>query len=433
MKISIVSLGCSKNLIDSELIVGNLKQHGHQLTDIEEAETIILNTCGFIGDAKKESINTALELTEYKKSGGCKKLILTGCLIERYSEQLKKELPEVDAFWGTGELNRIHTLLEDKHDDFKKYKPGSLYDPDSPRELLTSNHSAYVKVSEGCSRTCTFCIIPGMRGKMKSREIESIKKEISGLSEMGVKEINLIAQDMTSYGRDINTSLENLLVEIAGLEKIEWLRLHYLYPWGMTDSLMNVINTGEKILPYIDMPLQHINDRMLKLMDRRTTREKTIDIIERLRSSVDNLTLRSTFIVGFPTESEDEFQELIEFIENYEFERAGAFKYSREEGTPAALLDGQVSEEVKEERLEILMNVQSEVSYKLNRKYIGTTQLGIVDGLEDGRLTARISSQAPEVDGLTYINSDDESLIGKIVKLTITDCDIYDLYAKLDG
>ena len=274
MKISIVSLGCSKNLVDSELIIGNLKKMEHEITEAEDAETIILNACGFIGDTKKESINTPPELLEYRKIGYCKKFILSGCLVERYSEQLKKEMPEIDAFWGTGNLSQIHKSLDDEPEDFKNYKPGTLYDPDSPRKLLTSAHTAYVKVSEGCSRTCTFCIIPKMRGLMKSRNIESIKREIINLANIGVKEINLITQDMTSYGRDIKTNLEDLLLEISSINKIEWIRLHYLYPWGFTDSLMKVINNEEKIVPYIDMPLQHINNKLLKLMDRRTTKEK---------------------------------------------------------------------------------------------------------------------------------------------------------------
>lgn len=432
MKISIVSLGCSKNLVDSELIAGDLKNRGHEITEVGNAEAIILNTCGFIGDAKKESISTALELLEYKKSGSCKKLILTGCLIERYSEQLSKEMPEIDAFWGTGSLGQIHKLLEDEKEDFRNYKPGTLYDPDSPREFLTYTHTAYVKVSEGCSRTCTFCIIPKMRGLMKSRSIDSVKKEISNLAGRGVREINLIAQDMTSYGRDIGTNLENLLTEISSEEEIEWIRLHYLYPWGFTDSLMKIINDEEKILPYIDMPLQHISNRLLKLMDRRTTKEKTEDIIERLRNNIDNLTLRSTFIVGFPTETESEFEELLEFIEKYKFDRAGAFKYSREEGTVAATMDGQIPEQIKEERLEALMNLQSEVSYNINRGIIGTRQKGIIDSVDNGKLYARLSSQAPEVDGITYVDSVDEGLIGKMVDLKIIDCDVYDLYADLE-
>lgn len=429
-KVSIVTLGCSKNLVDSELISGNLKKKGYSIVPEDEADVIILNTCGFIGDAKKESISTALELLEYKKNGKCKQFILSGCLVERYSEQLKQEMPEIDGFWGTGSLQKIDELLETPGIDFKDNPQGTLYDPDSPRELLTSTHSAYVKVSEGCSRTCTFCIIPKMRGLMKSRPINSIKNEIEQLGDKGVREINLIAQDMTSYGRDIGTTLENMLSELSDIENIDWLRLHYLYPWGVTDSLIELMSGDNKILPYIDMPLQHINDRMLKLMDRKTNRQKTIDIIERLRT-IPDLTLRSTFIVGFPGETDIEFEELLEFIEEYKFDRAGAFRYSQEEGTPAALLGGQVDEEVKEQRLEALMEIQSDISYQKNLGLIGTRQTAIVDGFEDGNIIARLSSQAPEVDGITYLDTDDESLIGRIVDIEINSCDIYDLHGTI--
>ncbi len=429
-KISLVTLGCSKNLVDSELISGKLKKKGYSLVPEDEADVIILNTCGFIGDAKKESISTALELLEYKKEGSCKQFFLTGCLVERYSEQLKEEMPEIDGFWGTGSLQKIDELLETPGIDFKNNPQGTLYDPDSPRELLTSTHSAYVKVSEGCSRTCTFCIIPKMRGLMKSRPTDSIKNEIIKLGDQGVREINLIAQDMTSYGRDIGTTLEKMLSKLSDIENIDWLRLHYLYPWGVTDSLIDLLSADNKILPYIDMPLQHINDRMLKLMDRKTNRQKTLDIIERLRT-IPDLTLRSTFIVGFPGETDKEFEELLEFIEEYKFDRAGAFRYSQEEGTPAALLNGQVEEEVKEQRLEALMEIQSDISYQKNLDLVGSRQTAIVDGFEDGKLIARLSSQAPEVDGITYLDIDDKSLIGNIVDIKINSCDIYDLHGTI--
>jgi len=431
MKVSLITLGCSKNLVDSELISGTLKKKGYRLVKEDQADVIILNTCGFIGDAKRESISTALELLEYKKSGNCKKFILTGCLVERYSEQLKEEIPEIDGFWGTGSLHQIDELLENTAIDFKNNPQGTLYDPDSPRELLTSTHSAYVKVSEGCSRTCTFCIIPKMRGLMKSRPVDSIKREIECLGDKGVKEINLIAQDMTSYGRDIGTTLEKMLLELSDIKNIEWLRLHYLYPWGVTDSLIDLMSGNNRILPYIDMPLQHINDRILKIMDRKTDRKRTIDIISRLRT-IKDLTLRSTFIVGFPGETDQEFEELLEFIEEYKFDRAGAFKYSREEGTKAALLKDQVEEEVKEKRLENLMELQSDISYQKNLKLIGTKQTAIVDGFENDNLIARLSSQAPEVDGNTYLDSNNNSLIGHVVEITINECDIYDLYGTIN-
>lgn len=431
MKISIVSLGCSKNLVDSELILGNLKNNGHEITNEENAEVIIVNTCGFIGDAKKESIDTALELLEYKRKGKCKKFILTGCLVERYAEVLKKELPEIDAFWGTGDLLRINDLIENENLDFRAYKPGTLYDPDSPRQLLTNFHTAYVKVSEGCSRTCTFCIIPKMRGAMKSRKVESISREIYELSKIGVKEVNLIAQDMSSYGRDIGSNLEILLDEISLMDEIEWIRLHYLYPWGISDNLIKIISGENKILPYIDMPLQHVNNRILKLMDRKTTKEKTIEIINRLRAGIPDLTLRSTFILGFPSETEEEFEELLEFLEEYKFDRAGAFKYSREEGTKAGELSSQIDEDIKEERLEVFYSLQSEISYEKNMSLVGSIQKGVIDGADNNEIHARISSQAPEVDGITHIDNPENHKIGELVNLKITHADLYDLHATI--
>ncbi len=432
MKVSIISLGCSKNLVDSELITGNLLKHGHEISDKKNADVIVVNTCGFVGDAKKESINTTLEMAEYKRTGTCKKLILTGCLVERYRDELENEIPEIDAFWGTGNLFQIHKLLEDEGTDHRLYKPGTIYDPDSPRVLSTKKHFAYVKVSEGCSRTCSFCIIPKMRGKMVSRPVDSIRTEIQNLAGQGVKEINLIAQDMTSYGRDIGTDLETMLKHIASVEDIEWIRIHYCYPWGMTDSLMETINNEKRILPYIDMPIQHINDRLLRLMDRKTPKKRIRDIIKRLRDKVDGLTLRSTFIVGFPGETEEEFEELLDFISETRFDRAGAFKYSREEGTGAYDLEGHVPEEVKEERYERFMDLQSEVSLSNNRALIGTIQRAVIEEEdENGIVYARLSSQAPEVDGITYIKNEGKAVTGNLVDVKITDADFYDLHAEI--
>ncbi|MGH7889803.1 MAG: 30S ribosomal protein S12 methylthiotransferase RimO [Thermodesulfobacteriota bacterium] len=432
-KVSIVSLGCSKNLVDSELILGSLKKEGFQLSPSEdEADIIIVNTCGFIGDAKKESVNTILQLSEHKRQGKCEKLIVTGCLVERYVDELKRELPEVDSFWGTGNLLKIGEVL--KKEKIKKvYKspPGTVYDPDTPRVLTTPSHTAYVKVSEGCSRTCSFCIIPKMRGLMKSRRVDSIFGEVNNLAGLGVREINLIAQDMTSYGRDIGTDLETLLRELAKVEGIKWIRIHYCYPWGLTDSLVNLIATEEKIVPYIDMPLQHINDRILKLMDRKTTSRRIREIIDKLRREIDDLVIRTTFIVGFPGETEEEFNELLDFVDEAKFERAGAFKYSQEEGTKAGEMSGQISDEAKEERYERLMEVQSEVSLRKNRALIGNVHEGFIEGTENGSYTARISSQAPEVDGVTYIKRTKKLKIGDLVKVSITDADIYDLFGEV--
>ncbi|MGH7800693.1 MAG: 30S ribosomal protein S12 methylthiotransferase RimO [Thermodesulfobacteriota bacterium] len=431
-KVSIVSLGCSKNLVDSELILGSLKNAGYEISSEKEADLIVVNTCGFIAEAKKESINTIIELSEYKRRGSCKKLIVTGCLVERYADELKKELPEVDAFWGTGNLLKIGEILgKKKIKKIYKSTPGTLYDPDSPRVLTTLPHTAYVKVSEGCSRTCSFCIIPKLRGLMKSRLVESIVGEVNNLASLGVNEINLIAQDMTSYGRDIGTNLETLLRELVGVDGIKWIRLLYCYPWGFTDSLVKLIGGEEKILNYIDMPLQHINDRMLKLMDRGTTSIRIRNIIDKLRKEIPNLTLRTTFIVGFPSETEDEFKELLDFAEEAQFERAGAFKYSQEEGTKAGEIPHQVPDEVKEERHERLLNVQSEVSLNKNRALIGTIHEAFIEGAENGNYIARIPSQAPEVDGVTYIKRNKRLKVGYLVKVSITDADIYDLYGEI--
>lgn len=432
MKIYIESLGCSKNLVDSELILGSLKKSGHQISSEEEAEVIIVNTCGFIGDAKKESLDAILNLSEHKKTGNCKKLIVTGCMVERYSQELSREIPEVDAFWGTGNLLKINEILEqEKPKKITHYPPGTLYDPDSPRIMLTPSHSAFVKVSEGCSRTCSFCIIPKMRGIMKSRAIDSIVGEIDSLAKKGVREINLIAQDMTSYGRDIGTNLETMLRESAKVQDIEWIRIHYWYPWGITDSLVELIGSENNILPYIDMPLQHINDRVLKSMDRKTTGSRIRDIIKKLRSSIDDVILRTTLIVGFPGETEDEFEELLEFVEETKFERAGAFKYSQEEGTPAGVMGEQVPEEIKEERFERLMEVQSNVSFEKNKSLIGSVHEGFVESVENGNYVARISSQAPEVDGYTYIKREQELILGDMVDIKIIGADIYDLFGEV--
>lgn len=428
MKISLVSLGCSKNLVDSELILGSLQKAGHVIVPEQEADAIIVNTCGFIGDAKRESIDTILELSRYKQSGSCSKLIMTGCLVERYSRELKEELPEVDAFWGTGNLLNINEALKSlSPGKIFKNKPGTIYDPDAPRYFLTPNHTSFVKVSEGCSRTCSFCIIPKMRGDMKSRTVESISREFELLSARDCKEVNLIAQDMTSYGRDIGVSLELLLKSLIEVDGIEWIRLHYCYPWGFSDSLVELISNEEKILSYIDMPLQHINDRLLKAMDRKTSTYRIRKIIELLREGISDLTLRTTFIVGFPGETDEEFEELLDFVEDTEFDRVGVFKYSIEEGTRAATLGDQVTEEVKQERYERLMEIQSRISYDKNQGLVGSIQRTIVDEKENGLYLSRMASQAPEVDGITYVSSSRDLDLGEIIEVKITGFDHFDL------
>jgi len=432
MKISLTSLGCSKNLVDSELILGSLKNDGHEITTETDADVIVVNTCGFIGNAKKESINTILELAEYKKTGNCKKLIVTGCLVERYSKELSEEIPEIDHFWGTGDLLNIGKVLSGiDHYMFSDKTLGTIYDPDSPRVRLTAPHTCYVKVSEGCSRTCSFCVIPRMRGIMKSRSVDSIYQEVRSLGDSGVREINLIAQDMTSYGRDIGTNLTILLKELTSIDTISWIRLHYCYPWGMTDELVELLASNNNILPYVDMPIQHINDRILTLMDRKTPSSRIFSLLNKLKRNVRDLTLRTTFIVGFPSETDTEFNELVDFIKEVEFDRVGAFKYSPEEGTPSYELEDQIDEDIRDERLERLLDVQSDISLSKNSMLIGKRFNYFVEGVEDNDYVGRISTQAPEVDGNTYIQSSNNFEIGEFLKVEITEADIYNLHAKV--
>jgi len=433
MKVSIVSLGCSKNLVDSELILGALTKAGHTITSEASADAIIVNTCGFIGDATRESVNTIVDLAEYKRKGGCRKLIVTGCLVERYAEELRAALPEVDAFWGTGGLFRIPELLAaDGEASAYTSAPGTIYDPESPRVVTTPPHTAYVKVSEGCSRTCSFCIIPKLRGRMRSRDAESITREAALLAERGVREINLIAQDLTSYGRDIDTDLESVLKKLATVDGIEWIRLHYCYPWGFTSSLLDLISGEEKILPYIDLPLQHINDRILKLMSRGTSAKQIKSLVRRLRERIEGLTLRTTFIVGFPGETEEEFGEMLDFVEEARFERVGAFRYSHENGTVAGGMEDTVSEEEKVERYERLLETQAEISLANNRALVGSTHTAFIEGSdENGAYAARIPLQAPEVDGVTHLEAKRPLKVGDRVRVRITGADFYDLYAAL--
>lgn len=431
MKVSIVSLGCSKNLVDSELILGALTHAGHTVTPEGSADVIIVNTCGFIGDSIRESVNTIVDLAEYRKKGGCRKLIVTGCLVERFATELAREIPEVDAFWGTGDLGRLPELLEPFAGEIPYTSPpGTIYDPDSPRLLTTPAHTAFLKVSEGCSRTCSFCIIPRLRGLMRSRTVESVTGEARNLARGGVREINLIAQDMTSYGRDIGTDLETLLRSLAALDGLDWIRLHYCYPWGMTDSLLDTIEAAPRILPYIDMPLQHINDRILSAMERKTSSASIREILTRVRERLTSPTLRTTFIVGFPGEGEAEFAELCDFVEEVRFDRVGAFRYSHEQGTAAG--DGladTVSPEEKEERYERLIETQADISLAKNTALVGTVHDAFIDSVELGGATARMASQAPEVDGVVHLSGAGFT-VGSLVSVRITGADVYDLTAE---
>lgn len=447
-KICLTSLGCPKNLVDSEVMLGILKQNRFELVAGEEdADILIINTCGFIGDAKKESIDAILRLAQHKEKGRCRLLIVAGCLTQRYKDELAKELPEVDFFIGTGEYPRIAEII--KHGSNKRVIAGIpeyVHDYDTPRILATPRYSAYVKIAEGCSNHCSYCTIPAIRGEFRSRPLNSVIKEIENLVSQGVKEINLIAQDTTSYGTDRNdgTGLENLLKKTANIEGIEWIRLLYLYPGRITKNLITLIRDEEKICKYIDMPIQHINNRILRAMNRRHThvpeginrgKAQIQEIIKMIRQEMPDSALRTSLIVGFPGETEEEFEELLHFVKEARFDRLGVFKYSPEEDTPAHKMKGQIAENIKESRMRKIMKAQAKISKGKNRLLLGTTQRVLVEGLSDETeflLKGRTIQQAPDnIDGITYINKGTASP-GQIVDVLITDTGDYDIVGEIE-
>jgi len=437
-KICLTSLGCSKNLVDSEVMLGILKQNQFELVASEEdAEILIVNTCGFIGDAKEESINTILRLAQYKEAGTCRLLIVTGCLTQRYKHELAKELPEVDFFIGTGEYSKIADII--KHGSNKRVIAGIpeyVHDYDTPRILATPRYSAYVKIAEGCSNYCSYCAIPSIRGEFRSRPLNSVIKEIENLAAQGVKEVNLIAQDSTSYGMDRHdsTGLETLLKKTVEVSGIEWVRLLYLYPGRITKNLIRLMRDEEKICKYIDMPIQHINNRINKAMNRDITRAQIEDTIKLIREEIPNAALRTSLIVGFPGETEEEFEELLDFVKDTRFDRLGAFTYSKEEGTPAFKMTGQIAENVKKIRLRKIMKAQAKISGEKNRILLGTTQKVLVEGVSEETeflLKGRSMQQAPDnIDGITYINKGSASP-GDIVPVLITDAGEYDIVGEI--
>lgn len=440
-KIGFVSLGCSKNLIDTEVMLGILRDRHMEITqDLAEAQIIIVNTCTFIEKAKEESINTILNAARYKEEGKCQMLIVTGCLSQQYKEQLLEEMPEIDALLGTGSWDRIWEAVDTVRQGRKACfmdDVSHLYDDHTSRLRTTPGYSAYVKIGEGCNNGCTFCIIPHVRGKLYSRPVDSVVEEVKNLASDGVREINLIAQDTTSYGVDLagKSLLPELLRRLVKIEGIRWIRLFYLYPHYFTDELMELIVREEKICPYVDLPLQHIAPTVLQRMNRRDTKDDILTLRDKLCAHGRKLTLRSTFIVGFPGETEAEFQELCEFVEQTKFDAVGVFTYSREEGTPAALMEDQIPEEIKEERYHRLMSIQAKVSEERNQEMEGTIHTLLVEEIreEDGcrQAVGRIETQAPEVDGLTYLEAAEDVQPGDMVKVRIAQGFAYDLVADL--
>ena len=411
-KVSIISLGCARNLVDTEVMAGLLQQdHYEMVSEPAEADIVLINTCSFIDAAKEEAVDTILETARLKEEGRLQTLVVAGCLPQRYSEELTRELPEVDLFIGTGEVPRIVEILREHRGNRQKRLyigvPRYLYDHGTPRLRTTPSHSAFLKVSEGCDHKCAFCIIPELRGPHRSRPIDSIVKEAAILAETGVKEINLIAQDLTAYGRERRdgATLYGLLKEMAPISGIQWIRLLYAYPNFLDEPLLRLIRENEKICKYVDIPFQHVSGRILRRMRRGKSGSAVWEAVSKLRRTIPEITLRTSLIVGFPGETEEEFRQLLDFVEEARFDRLGVFKYSVEEGTAAALMGDQIPEEEKESRWQEVMELQAEISRSKNESLIGAIQRVMIDAYdpESKRFIGRTQAHAPEVDGVVYI------------------------------
>ena len=451
-KIGFVSLGCPKNLVDSEVMMGQLKKHGYELTtDRETADVIVVNTCGFIQSAKEESINTILEMAELKETANLRRLVVAGCLVERYRQDLLNQLPEVDAVLGTSEIEKIVAAVDPaaaaaqdaafvaSNAWMTRGLPTYLYDEDSPRLLATPKHFAYVKIAEGCDHTCAFCAIPQMRGNYRSRRAGSIIREAEQLAAQGAKELVLISQDSTQYGLDlgIKDGLAGLLRSLARIDGIEWIRVMYTYPNSLSDATLAAMAEERKVCNYLDMPLQHASANVLKRMRRGGNRQLLEKLLNRARQFVPNITLRTTLIVGFPGETDEDFEELMQFVRDVEFDRLGVFTYSNEEGTHGYELDGQVPTRTMRTRRAKLMREQAKISKRRNKALVGQQFRALLEGLSqetDLLWQARLESQAPEVDGHVLINDVPEGIRpqpGNFIEIEITEAHEYDLIARV--
>ena len=439
-KVSMVSLGCPKNLVDAEVMLGVLSKQEYEITtDERDADIIIVNTCSFIKEAKQESIDAILDLAERKHDGRCHTLIVSGCLPQRYQEELARELPEVDIFIGTGDYPRIAEILAEKSgtEDQLRYigDPDYVYDETLPRLNSSPAWYSYLKIGEGCSNCCSYCIIPQLRGAYRSRPLDALVAEAELLAGRGVKELNIVSQDITRYGSDLDdgSTLETLIRRLALIDGIRWIRLLYAYPDGISDSLIALIRDEPKVCNYLDIPIQHISDPVLKRMKRRSNSRQIRDLIGKLRSEIPDIALRTSLIVGFPGETVDDFNDLMQFVEQTKFDRLGVFCYSREEDTPAAAMPEQVSERIKRERYRKLMRAQARLSFRRNRALIGRTEQVIVEGYSEETellLKGRSSRQAPDIDGQVYITAG-QADVGDIVPLKITDSSDYDLIGEI--
>ena len=439
MKILFISLGCDKNLVDTEVMLGMLASRGYEMTnDEQEADIIVINTCCFIHDAKEESIQNILDMAEYKKNGSAKALIVTGCMAERYRQEILDEIPEVDEVLGTTAYDRIldavDAALAGQH-EVMTANLDALPLPETKRLVTTGGHFAYLKIAEGCDKHCTYCIIPKIRGNFRSVPMERLLKEAQDLAEQGVKELILVAQETTLYGKDLygEKSLPKLLRELCKISGIRWIRILYCYPEEITDELVQVMKEEPKICHYLDLPIQHANDTILKRMGRRTSKQELIDIVQKLRKEIPDICLRTTLITGFPGETQEQHEEVMEFIDTLEFDRLGAFTYSPEEDTPAATFEDQIDEAVKEDRQADIMELQQEIAFDKAEDMIGKEVLVMIEGkvADENAYVGRTYRDAPNVDGLIFINTDVELISGDFAKVKVTGALDYDLIGEL--
>ena len=439
MNILFISLGCDKNLVDSEVMLGLINQKGYIITNDEnEADIIVVNTCCFINDAKEESINTILEMAELKKTANLKALIVTGCLAQRYKKEIQEEIKEVDAVVGTSSYENIVKVIEEAlegkvSESFEDIDVSP--EVESKRVLTTGGYYSYLKIAEGCDKHCTYCIIPKIRGKFRSVPMERLLAEARSLAEQGVKELMLVAQETTLYGVDLygEKSLHKLLKELCKIDGIEWIRILYCYPEEITDDLIQVMKEEDKICNYLDMPIQHASDNILKRMGRRTNRQELIDIVTKLRREIPDISLRTTLITGFPGETKEDHEQLLEFVDQMEFDRLGVFTYSPEEDTPAATMSEQIEEEVKEERKDEIMSLQQEVAFERAEKMVGRTLKVMIEGRlpEDNVYIGRTYMDAPNIDGYIFVNAEHEFMSGDFVTVKVTGAKDYDLTAEI--
>jgi ribosomal protein S12 methylthiotransferase len=446
-KVGFISLGCPKNLVDSEVMMGQLKAKGYQITsDAAEADTVVVNTCGFIESAKKESVEAILEAARLKTDGKANRLVVAGCLVERYRDELKAELPEVDAFIGTSQINDILAVCDPKTNTralpvipLGNQSATYLYDESTPRILATPSHYAFIKIAEGCDRPCAFCFIPQMRGHFRSRRFGSIVAEAHQLAEEGVKELILVAQDSSRYGEDLGKTdaLAHLLRELSHTDGIEWVRVMYTYPTHISDGFLDVLAEEPKAVKYLDLPLQHASQKILRLMKRGGNRASLERLIERVRARVPGIAVRTTFITGFPGETDEDFQELLTLVRNVEFDRVGVFTYSDEEGTPAFDLKDKVDHKLAEQRRRKLMKEQSRISRRKNKNRVGETVRVVFEGeSKESELLwqGRMETQAPDIDGCVLINDAPEGFepeVGSFVNVEITEAQDYDLVGRI--